>query len=174
MEFIRGKTVTFSGYRPHKFDFPLSQDNAMYEKLTKAGFQAIIKAMELGYENFLLGGAPGFDILCMELISLARKLTQQDNKLICALPYGDFRNSSYFTDEWRTRYDAAINSCDHIFNVTGNEHETRGCFQRRNEFMVDNSDMLICYHTGKPGGTANTISYAKTKGSIIVNIAALL
>lgn len=100
----------------------------------------------------------------MELISLARKLTQQDNKLICALPYGDFRNSSYFTDEWRTRYDAAIEACDHIFNVTGNEHETKGCFQRRNEFLVDNSGMLICYHT------ANTVSYAETKGSIIINI----
>lgn len=171
MELIREKTVAFTGYRPHKFDFPLSHDSEMYEKLTKAGFQAIIKAMELGYENFVVGGAPGFDILCMELISLARKLTQQNNKLICALPYADFRNSSYFPEEWRTRYDAAIKACDHIINVTGNEHETRGCFQRRNRFMVDNSILLICYHTGKSGGTANTISYAKTKGSVIINIA---
>lgn len=51
MEFIRETTVAFSGYRPHKFDFPLIASHEMYEKLTKARFKTIIKAMELGYEN---------------------------------------------------------------------------------------------------------------------------
>ena len=34
-------------------------------------------------------------------------------------------------------------------------------YQRRNEWMVDRSSLLIAAYTGASGGTRNTIEYAK-------------
>lgn len=170
MELDKHKAVSFSGYRPHKFEFPLS-GNDRYEKLVEVNLNAIMKAIQIGYHSFIVGGAPGYDILCAEMIRLARHTTQQKVSMIFALPYADFKNSNHFDDYWRSRYDSIIKDCDHIINVTGKDHETRGCYQRRNKYMIDNSTLLICYHTGKKGGTANTIQYAESKGTIIKNIA---
>lgn len=36
--------------------------------------------------------------------------------------------------------------------------------QRRNEWMVDNSDLLVAVHDGGPGGTANCVAYAEAAG----------
>ena len=41
--------------------------------------------------------------------------------------------------------------------------------QRRNEFMVDNADMVLAYHDGSEGGTKNCVDYAKSQGTVVVN-----
>lgn len=41
--------------------------------------------------------------------------------------------------------------------------------QRRNEFMVDNADMVLAYHDGSEGGTKNCVDYAKSQGAVVVN-----
>ena len=38
---------------------------------------------------------------------------------------------------------------------------TPDCFDRRNRYMVDHSDLIIAVWNGSPSGTGNTISYAK-------------
>lgn len=40
--------------------------------------------------------------------------------------------------------------------------------QKRNEWMVDNSDLLIAYWNGTPGGTANCVQYASNKGHAVL------
>lgn len=42
--------------------------------------------------------------------------------------------------------------------------------QKRNEWMVDNCDGLIAVWNGTPGGTANCVRYAQSKGTKIVFI----
>lgn len=44
------------------------------------------------------------------------------------------------------------------------DHYHRGCFQIRNEWMVDRSARLIAAYTGEKGGTKNTVDYAARKG----------
>ena len=46
-----------------------------------------------------------------------------------------------------------------------------GCMHLRNKVMVDNSRVLIAYHTDSRGGTAYTVSYAKEKKREIINVA---
>ena len=38
--------------------------------------------------------------------------------------------------------------------------------QKRNEYMVDNSDYVIAVWNGKPSGTGNTVKYAKKKNKV--------
>lgn len=42
--------------------------------------------------------------------------------------------------------------------------------QRRNEWMVDNCDVLIAVWDGTSGGTGNCVQYAKRKGREIIQI----
>ena len=167
MIFDKNKTACFSGYRPHKLDIPLS-DN--YE-LMRETFNVIAETISAEYDTFLIGCAPGWDIFCAELTQLARRVRNRDARIICVLPYGNFSDSHHFDESWQARYINIKALSQEIINVTDKSYETQGCFQRRNEFMIDNSSLLICYHTGKAGGTANTIQYAKNKGLNIINIA---
>lgn len=40
--------------------------------------------------------------------------------------------------------------------------------QKRNEYMVDNSNYFIAVWNGKPSGTGNTVKYAKKKNKIVL------
>ena len=44
------------------------------------------------------------------------------------------------------------------------------CMQKRNEYMVDNSDYVVAVWDGGRRRTGNTVEYAKTKGEGIVRI----
>ena len=41
-------------------------------------------------------------------------------------------------------------------------------YQKRNEWMVDHSSRVIAFFNGEPGGTANTIDYARKRGVDVV------
>lgn len=44
------------------------------------------------------------------------------------------------------------------------------CFQIRNEYMVNHSNLLIAVYNGEAGGTRNTLKYAKNRDVEIVVI----
>lgn len=44
-------------------------------------------------------------------------------------------------------------------------------YLKRNEYIVDNTDMMLAYWDSKPsGGTYHCISYAKTRGKKVINV----
>ena len=49
-------------------------------------------------------------------------------------------------------------------------HYTSDCMQKRNKYMVNNSDYIITVWDGKPSGTGNTVKYAKQKNKKILII----
>ena len=59
---------------------------------------------------------------------------------------------------------------DADYTMTVSEHYFRACYQRRNEFMVDHSSLVIAVWNGAPSGTQNTINYAKKRGVKAINI----
>jgi uncharacterized phage-like protein YoqJ len=50
------------------------------------------------------------------------------------------------------------------------EEYTAWCMQKRNQFMVDNSSVLISYLRENKGGTLNTVNYAKKKNIKIIEV----
>lgn len=48
------------------------------------------------------------------------------------------------------------------------QNYTSDCMQKRNEYMVDNSDYVIAVWNGKPSGTGNTVKYAKKKNKVVL------
>ncbi len=112
-----------------------------------------------GATNFMSGLAKGVDTYAAQIVYDEKK-NFPHIVLEGAAPYRGRLNSK----DPETR--AIIGVCDKIFVVS--EKYAKGCFQKRNEFMVDNSDKVIAvYDKRKKGGTRNTIKYAEKSGKDI-------
>ncbi|MBE6649717.1 MAG: DUF1273 domain-containing protein [Ruminococcaceae bacterium] len=151
-------TCCFTGHR----DIPYSDLTDLKERLKKE----LVILIELGYKNFVAGGAIGFDTLAAEAV-LDLKSEYSDIKLHLVLPCEG--QDKFWTSEQKKKYKAVLSVAD--------SHEyvsipyTRYCMHQRNRKMVDMSSAVICFFDGgEKGGTASTVKYALKKGIKTVNI----
>ena len=107
--------------------------------------------------------ARGVDIWAAEIVLNLRK-KNKDLHLICASPYEGFE--SRWSQDWQKRYKKIIKKSDYVKYVS--PEYSPACFQIRNEYMVDHSNLLIAVYNGEAGGTRNTINYAKKKDIEII------
>lgn len=87
-------------------------------------------------------------------------------QLICACPYPGFEKS--WSAAWQMRYNAVIGAADSVRFIC--PKYSRGCFQIRNEWMVNHSSRVIAVFNGQSSGTKNTIDYANRKGVPVIQI----
>lgn len=157
----------FTGYRPAKFPFKFDRAIKQYVNFENSLNQNILKLISRGCYTFYSGMAMGFDIIAAENVLLAKKAYKKASiKLICAIPF--IEQSSSYTPQWRERYEEVLTKCDEV--VLTSDVYFKGCYAKRNEFMVDNSDFVITWFDGKNGGTKNTIDYANRLGRQVINI----
>lgn len=159
------KKACFTGYRPEKFPFKLNRNSAEYEKMIDRIYKTLEALIEDDCKIFYTGMAMGFDIICAECVLELRK-KYKDIQLICAIPH-EKQNIAYPVD-WQQRYKYVLNKCDRRVLVNYEYH--KNCFQERNMYMVDNSDFVVCWYDGKPGGTRNTLRYAQKQDRTVINI----
>ena len=150
--------ISFTCYRPNKYSFISENKKVIYQKL----ICEITTCIKYGCTTYYFGGAPGFDLLSAYAVIYLKKVF--DIELICVLPYENFYHSSEFDEEWRNSYLSILPKCDEVINVSGKKENGSYSYMLRNKYMIDNSDMLICFYDGKNGGTQNTIFYAQKKG----------
>ncbi len=165
MEEKRFNSCCFTGYRPQKFPFSLSQNNPMLDELIHSLEVCVYKLIRLGCKTFYSGMAMGFDILAAEAV-LKLKNHFPDILLVCALPYPN--QSRNYSEDWAMRYDRILSECDSIITVS--DVYSASCFQIRNIYMVDRCDAVLTWYDGKTGGTRNTLVYAKKHGKTLINI----
>lgn len=149
----------FTGHRPEKLSVSESEAVASLQK-------EIRQAIADGFNVFITGMAPGVDIWAAEIVIDLRDRERLPLKLIAASPHPGFENR--WSIEWQKRYAAVMAKADFIKEVC--THYSRGCYQIRNEWMVDHSARVIAVWNGSPSGTKNTVMYAKRKGVPVINI----
>lgn len=142
----------FTGHRPHKLNKP---ETVLIDALE----HCIRQAIDDGFVTFISGMAWGVDIWAAEIVL---KLKQEGHPihLVAAVPYEGFEKS--WDDAWKNRYHSVLAQADIVKIIC--PRYNRGCYQIRNEWMVDRSARLIAAYTGEPGGTKNTVDYAARKG----------
>lgn len=112
------------------------------------------------YVEFYLGRNGDFDISAASAIKRAQKaLGAHNSSLILVLPYHT-RDEDYFD----TFYDEILLPID-------NKTHFKAAITKRNEWMIDNSDLLIIYVESELGGAYTALKYAKRKGASVINIA---
>ena len=123
----------------------------------------IEELIENGYTYFISGGALGVDQDFAEAV-LRAKQVHAGIVLEIAVP------CSSQSDPWREadrrRYQSILDRADKVTVLS--EHYTRFCMQKRNEYMIDKSDLVLAFWNGdRSGGTWNAIQYAERKGKKI-------
>ncbi len=149
----------FTGHRPEKLSLSEGEVKNLLEK-------EIRQAIADGFNVFITGMAPGVDIWAAEIIIELRERENFPLKIIAASPHPGFENR--WSLDWQKRYAVIMAKADFIKEVCS--HYSRGCYQIRNEWMVDHSARVIAVWNGSPSGTKNTIVYANRKGVPVVNI----
>ena len=155
---MREKTCCFTGHRPDKMELGEKEIKPLLEK-------AIDESIADGYITFITGMAMGTDIWAAEIV-LEKKKRNTALHLICALPHQNFESRRSMTE--KMRFNKIIKKADLVKEI--NNHYFTGCYQVRNEWMVDRSNLVIAVFNGQKSGTKNTVDYAKRKGIKVVNV----
>lgn len=155
----------FTGYRPSKFPFSLAKNGRAFREFENTLIEKILTLIDENCLVFYSGMAMGFDIIAAETVLLVRRAYNYKIKLIAVIPFENQADS--FTSHWRERYENVLNECDE--KIVLSQDYFSGCYQKRNVFMVDNSDYVLTWYDGKSGGTRNTLEYATKKGRFIMN-----
>ena len=157
-EELRLHRCCFTGHRPDKMELGEKEIKPLLEK-------AIDDAITDGYVTFITGMAMGTDIWAAEIV-LERKKRNKDLHLICALPHPNFESRRSITE--KMRFSKIIKNADLVKEI--NDHYFTGCYQVRNEWMVDRSNLVIAVFNGQKSGTKNTVDYAKREDIKVVNM----
>ena len=113
-----------------------------------------------GVEIFYNGLAMGFDLATAEAI-LALKKEYPHVRLHGCIPF--YGQEKYFSAEDKARYHAVLAACDET--TVFDERYHPNSYFKRNDFMVDNSDVLFAYCVEASGGAAYTVRrFKKRKG----------
>lgn len=155
---IKEQTACFTGHR----EIPALQLISLRRKLKRT----IVSCIKDGYRFFGAGGALGFDTLAAKTV-LDLKKDYPDIKLILVLPC--LNQTRGWKDADVETYEKIKAQADKV--VYTSEQYFRGCMQKRNRHLVDNSSLCISYLTSDSGGTAYTVDYAKANGLKVINLA---
>lgn len=155
---LRLHRCCFTGHRPDKMELGEKDIKPLLEK-------AIDNAIADGYITFITGMAMGVDIWAAEIV-LQRKKINKDLHLICALPHPKFDSRRSMAE--KMRFNKIIKNADIVKEIS--KYYFSGCYQVRNEWMVDRSNRVIAVFNGQKSGTKNTVDYAKRKGICVINI----
>ena len=104
--------------------------------------------------------ALGSDILCAKII-LELKKKHSNIELECAIPCIN-QTEKWFGENLK-RYQNILSKADKVTYVSSVKY-FNGCMMKRNNYMIDNSSLLIAIYNGSPDGTKQTIEKAKQKG----------
>ena len=121
---------------------------------------------EEGITTYYAGGAQGFDALASEVV-IERRAVLSDMRLVVVVPYAE--QAAWWSPNEKARYQRIREGANDVICLA--ERYYRGCMQRRNRYLVDHSDVCVCYLTQPTGGTAYTVEYARKQGVPVFNLA---
>lgn len=142
----------FTGHRPQKLTRPVDDIKIDLEN-------EIIASIQEGYTTFITGMACGTDIWAGRIV-VRLKDRFPDIRLIAAIPFPEF--SDKWEPEWQDRCQLLLSQADLVKTICPDYRET--AYMERNAWLVDHSAKLIAVYDGSPGGTRNTIRYARKNG----------
>ncbi len=160
-----GRVCCFTGYRPHRFAF--SPDGLRPEQVQAALGEQIGRLYDEGYRTFITGMCVGVDLwAAAEVLALATRY--EDVSLVAAVPFAGQESRWPAVD--RQNYRRLLAACTRVetlFSPEEAKQHPAACYRKRNEWMVDRSDMVLAVYTAADSaprsGTAATVRYARRK-----------
>ena len=155
-------TVCFTGHRTINGQY---YDRENYTEHWLAVWQSTVSIVhrlwQQGHKDFISGGALGFDQLAANAV-LYIKNHQVDINLWMALPFPGFERK--WPAKSQTALVTIVGQADHMFYIDPQSDYKPWKMQKRNKWMVDNSQYVVgLYLDDKTGGTLNCLKYVMSK-----------
>lgn len=149
--------ISLTGHRPGKLggyrDFNPTRDRV------KQGMTRVFT--EEKPDRIVVGMALGVDTWAAE-VALTLRIP-----FIAAVPF--IGQERVWPPESQAHYRDLLTKAERVEIVTDGGYDVWK-MQKRNEWMVDNSDALLAVWDGTPGGTANCVKYAEKVGKRIIRL----
>ena len=169
-------SLCVTGHRPNQlfgYDIYSKKYDLIREKLEKVMVSESQRAYDkYGVDTFryISGMALGIDTIFFEIALWLREHSGDFTvEVVAAVPF--LGQESAWPKESRKQYHELLEQADETIVVSKGGYEPWK-MQRRNEFMVDHSDVVLAVYNGaKFGGTKNCVDYAQkqNKELIIIN-----
>lgn len=157
---VKALKICFTGHRSKGLPWGYDETKESCILFKRVMTSIIEKAIENGYTYFISGMALGVDMICAEIV-LELKKKYKNVMLECAIPcINQEKKWSSFQQE---RYRNILKKADVVNYVSETEY-TNTCMNDRNNYMVEQSDVVIAVWNGKPSGTGNAVKMAKNAG----------
>lgn len=158
-------TCCFTGHRPQSFSWKYNEGDLRCILLKFRLKREIVRAIKQDcIQHFLTGMALGVDTWAAEIVLSLRK--RWHVTLECVLPCHD--QDARWPQESRERYQSILAQCDKVTLLQ--THYSPDCFDKRNRYLIDHSDLVIAVWNGSPSGTGSTIAYAAAQGKPVRQI----
>ncbi len=156
---VKALKICFTGHRPKGLPWGYDETKESCVLFKSVMASIIEKAILNGYTYFISGMALGIDMICAEIV-LKLKKKYKNVMLECAIPC--LNQEKKWSLSQQERYKKIIHKADVVHYVSKTEY-TNTCMNDRNNYMVEQSDVIIAVWNGKPSGTSNTIKFAKKR-----------
>ena len=134
---------------------------------------AVERTVNRGVETFISGGAIGVDQWAADIVIEIQAEHQKQSPTgdgeikFIARPFPSQPNR--WPTEIRRHYEKILQKADRLVE-TSDDPYAAWKMQKRNEWMVDNSDAVIAVWDGTPSGTANTVGYTQKQNKAVLVI----
>ncbi len=147
------KVCAFTGHRFLTDDFDRELLKRVTENLAKNGVK-----------KFLCGMAVGFDMESAKAVLEIKK--KYGLALVACLPCAE--QSANFSEKNKKLYNEILSRCDET--VVLEPCYVAGCMYKRDRYLVENSDVLVCFLRRNSGGTYYTVNYARKMNKKIIEL----
>lgn len=176
--------ISFTGHRPNKlggYNWNTSKNKTIMKEL-KHQIIHLINSTDEKQFHFYFGGALGIDqmafSICYDIKYYELHLNQFKIVLEYAIPFlnQDVKWNINDRNRWRQQMDDSdiVTKVDTLekYKIKGYKENIYypAKMQKRNQYMVDNSDIVIAVWDGSKGGTYNCVKYAQKLGKRIIQI----
>lgn len=158
--------IAFTGHRPNKLGGYAPEAQALARARVRSAFLPHLQELKAAGWTAVSGMALGVDQWAAELCA------ELGIQFGAAVP---FRGQEAQWPLDAQRHYAHLLRCAawvHVVDENVNRSSRRSiivAMQKRNEWMVDNSDLLLAYWNNTPGGTRNCVNYAMAMEKPIIN-----
>lgn len=174
---LERKTVCFTGHRPNKMNNCYSLTDEQSKYISRKLEPVLVNLIEKeGIERFISGGAIGIDQIAFWTVQGLKKKCCPNILNIVAVP---FKNQPIKWSDKETLlwYKKMLDTADEVIYVDelplygvegvsiGEYHVAK--IQKRNEYMVDKSRIVVAAWDGTKGGTSNCCRYVRKVGKTL-------
>lgn len=166
MEAKNNQVVAFTGHRKERILQGCGNNPQVLARIKEEVVELVTELYGQGYTVYYTGMANGFDMIAAEAVLQVREEYESIMLMAAVL----FRKQPlWFDAEDQLLYAGLLEKMNRVVMVSENYH--KGCYLRRDEYMVRKADILIAYWDLEPkGGTFYTINKALESGKQVINI----